>query len=107
MVVANARNLKANMEDLLGNEFSPEKAKELRKEALGGYRGSYYKHLERLDKILNNHGVESICERDDFRGDSAISYSNAGDTYDTTLLYVKGKLMIGCWGDVVEKGNYD
>jgi hypothetical protein len=37
----------------------------------------------------------------------AIEYCNTGDTYANTLMYVSGKgYRVGCWGDIVERGNY-
>lgn len=33
-------------------------------------------------------------------------YLNTGDPYETTLLYINGRFRVGCWGDIVERGNY-
>lgn len=51
-------------------------------------------------------GVEHI-ERGHNQRSPAIDYLNAGDTYSMTLLYVNGRFRVGCWGDIVERGNYD
>ena len=51
-------------------------------------------------------GVERIAKGHNQRS-PAIEYLNAGDTYATTLLYVRGRFRVGCWGDIVERGNYD
>lgn len=37
---------------------------------------------------------------------TAIHYVNTGDPYKTTLMIVDGKFRVGCWGDIVERGNY-
>ena len=50
-------------------------------------------------------GVEHIPHGSNQRS-PAIDYLNAGDTYDLTLLYVRGQFRAGCWGDIVERGNY-
>jgi hypothetical protein len=53
---------------------------------------------------LGTFGVEGIRGHNDQSPD--IEYLNAGDTSETTLLYVRGKFRVGCWGDIVERGNY-
>ena len=55
---------------------------------------------------LGTFGVEYIPEGHNMRS-PAIEYLNAGDTYTDTLLYVNGRFRVGCWGDIVERGNYD
>lgn len=35
-----------------------------------------------------------------------ILYVNKGDPYETTVLWIGGNFRIGCWGDIVERGNY-
>ena len=62
--------------------------------------------LERIDLILGTHGVEHIPAGHNSRS-PAIHYCNTGDTYGVTILKVNGKFRIGCWGDIVERGNYD
>lgn len=59
------------------------------------------------DEILGTHGVEYIPEGHNSKS-PAIEYCNTGDTYASTLLYVHGQgYRVGCWGDTVERGNYD
>jgi len=58
--------------------------------------------LRFADDILKTCGLES------FRVKVAgvwrwVTYLNAGDTYNTTLLLYRGKIYIGCWGDLAEK----
>lgn len=55
---------------------------------------------------LGTFGVEGI-ERGHNQRSPAIEYLNAGDTYEITLLYVRGQFRVGCWGDIVERGHYD
>ena len=59
-----------------------------------------------LDKALGTFGVEYIAKGHNVKS-PAIEYCNAGDTYATTVLYVNGNYRVGCWGDIVERGNYD
>lgn len=109
MLLANKKNLKQYAKDLLGNEYTLEKEKELINiccnKSLKDYHDNY-SHisfainawLKDINKIMNAFGVESLypdipdCE-----------YVNVGDTYNTTILYFKNELRIGCWGDIVEK----
>jgi hypothetical protein len=38
----------------------------------------------------------------------AFEYCNAGDSYRATLMYVSGRgYKVMCWGDLVERGNYE
>jgi len=61
--------------------------------------------LAAIDAILNGCGVERI-EQGSNRRSPAIDYVNMGDTYDTTVMVVRGRFRVGCWGDIVERGNY-
>ena len=62
--------------------------------------------LTAIDAILQTFGVESIPHGHGMRSPS-IDYCNAGDTYDLTLLWVRGRYRVASWGDIVERGNYD
>lgn len=62
--------------------------------------------LSRIDRILRGFGVEWIEPGNNARS-PGIDYVNMGDTYETTVLLIKGRFRIGCWGDIVERGNYD
>ncbi len=64
------------------------------------------KTLERINAIIDGHGVEHIQRGHNARS-PAIDYVNAGDPYDNTVMFVSGRFIIGCWGDIVERGNYD
>ena len=118
-MACNRPNLKKYGPSLLGNEFTPEKLSELTRECLSGFvrtRGHVSHdraaHLERINAILGNYGVEGMLldsAGNDESGSGSmarvkwdIQYSNAGDTYAATILYVNGKLTIGDWGSIVE-----
>ncbi len=58
------------------------------------------------DEILGTHGIEHTPRGSNAKS-PAIDYCNAGDPYVTTLLYVNGNFRVGCWGDIVERGNYE
>lgn len=62
--------------------------------------------MNRIDSILGTHGVEHIPAGHNSKS-PAITYCNTGDTYGTTVMLINGRFRIGCWGDIVERGNYD
>ena len=62
--------------------------------------------MNMLDVALNTFGVEYI-RRGHNQKSPAIEYCNTGDTYATTLLYIRGTYRVGDWGSIVERGNYD
>lgn len=119
IIVANKSNIRKHAQALLGNNYSPERAKQLEKEILTGFiRAECHishdraAHMERINKILGNHGTEGGIwdkEGNDCAGDCSmqrvkwdVHYSNTGDTYGLTVLYVNGKLYIGDWGSLFE-----
>lgn len=53
-----------------------------------------------VDSILNTCGVEFLGM--DRRSGDGVNYCNAGDTYATTILFIGKRLVVGCWGDLVE-----
>lgn len=54
-----------------------------------------YDALVELDKLLNNHGVET-----EFLSDgSQIEYSNTGDIYTMTIVLIDGELKLACLAD--------
>lgn len=64
------------------------------------------KTLERINAIIGGHGVEYIPRGHNARS-PAIDYVNMGDPYADTVMFVSGRFTVGCWGDIVERGNYD
>lgn len=62
--------------------------------------------MSKIDSLIGGYGVEFIPAGSGSRSPS-IRYVNLGDTYDVTVLYVRGQFRVGCWGDIVERGNYE
>ena len=62
--------------------------------------------LEAIDKILETFGVEYQRPGRGQRS-PAFYYCNTGDSYASTILKVNGRYRVGCWGDIVERGNYE
>lgn len=62
--------------------------------------------LEACDAILGTCGVEYIPAGHNQKSPS-ILYCNTGDPYTWTILYYNRNFHVGCWGDIVERGNYD
>lgn len=58
-----------------------------------------------IDHVLRGCGVEWIEPGNNMRS-PGIDYVNMGDTYATTVMLIRGRFRIGCWGDIVEMGNY-
>ena len=54
---------------------------------------------------LGTYGVEGDCKMNG-EGCVDIQYLNAGDTYDLTIVYYRGRLLVTSWGDIVEKAHY-
>ena len=69
----------------------------------GGVRPEHL--FERLSGVIVGHGVEFIPAGKG-KNSPSILYINKGDTYRTTIMFVRGQFVIGCWGDIVERGNY-
>jgi hypothetical protein len=61
--------------------------------------------LAAADKLLGNHGVEWLtfeCQRDNYHDPDGFAYSNAGDTYNATLVLYKRSFRVTTYGDMVE-----
>lgn len=61
--------------------------------------------LAAVDKAIGNHGVEWItfeCSRENYSDPDGFAYSNAGDTYNATLVLYKRRFRVTTWGDMVE-----
>lgn len=61
--------------------------------------------LSVIDHVLRGCGVEWIEPGNNSRS-PGIDYVNMGDTYADTVMLIRGRFHIGCWGDIVERGNY-
>ena len=62
--------------------------------------------LETINEVLGMYGVEYISEGRNQKSPS-IMYCNTGDPYNPTVMLIRGRFVLGCWGDIVERGNYD
>lgn len=58
---------------------------------------------ESIDKLLNTCGVEYLGRHR--RSNEHVYYCNAGDTYSTTVLFIGTRMIVGCWGDLVENNT--
>ena len=61
--------------------------------------------LEAINDLMDACGVEYIPAGRNRRSPS-IEYINVGDTYLDTIMWTRGRDAVGCWGDIVERGNY-
>ena len=61
--------------------------------------------LEAINELMDGCGVEYIQAGRNLRSPS-IDYVNMGDAYSVTILWTRGRYVVGCWGDIVERGNY-
>jgi hypothetical protein len=52
-----------------------------------------------LDALGETYGVEAFQVRDG----TWCEYLNVGDPYRTTLLRLRGRYRVACWGDIVER----
>lgn len=62
--------------------------------------------LSIASEITECHGVEYIRSGRGAKSPS-IEYVNTGDSYAPTLMWTGGRYRVGCWGDIVERGNHD
>lgn len=62
--------------------------------------------LKAIDRLIGTFGVEYQAAGHNAKS-PAFHYCNAGDTYDTTILKVGDRFVVGCWGDIIEHGRYD
>ena len=55
---------------------------------------------------LGTLGVEHIDEGNNDKS-PAIAYLNTGDSYGWTVMVIRGRFVLGAWGDIVERGDYN
>lgn len=54
-----------------------------------------------VDRLIHTCGVEYLGYHK--RAGQHVYYCNAGDTYAGTILFIGDRLVVGCWGDLVER----
>lgn len=54
-----------------------------------------------IDRLLKTCGVEYLGYHK--RAGQHVHYCNAGDAYYATILFIGDRLVVGCWGDLVER----
>lgn len=62
--------------------------------------------LSTINEIMEAHGVEYTPAGRNKKSPS-ISYVNMGNPYVPTIMWIKGRYRVACWGDVIQRGNYD
>lgn len=87
------------------NGVTLEQAKRIRAIMQGEHCVNGESRMERIDDVLGTYGVEYIPRGHNLKS-PAIHYCNKGGTYHWTVLKVNGMFRVGCWGDIVERGNY-
>lgn len=96
------------LEELI--EQVPETARYVRQLFSSPYNSSIWRRtvvLHALDVLIGTHGVEPLYspEQEPHGVEPpAYEYCNAGDSYDTTIIYSRehDKITIDCWGDIAE-----
>ena len=92
------------LRQLITEDVHPDNYESVQNLASGCWHGPTYSHrlLTAINEVIEGHGIERIRPRDEDRHPS-YEYINMGDTYATTiLLRSDGRLIVGCWGDIVE-----
>lgn len=56
---------------------------------------------EAVDRAAGFYGVEYLGWHK--RNREHVYYANAGDTYAATLIFQGRRMLVGCWGDMVER----
>lgn len=76
---------------------------QLYRDTTGGLFNLDLEHVKKLmiDSVINTHGIEYLGYHK--RQEVHVDYCNAGDTYTTTIIFMGDNLVVGCWGDLVEK----
>lgn len=52
-----------------------------------------------LDRLAETYGVEAFQTRES----GWVEYLNTGDPYAATLIYRRGRYIVGCWADIAER----
>lgn len=92
---------------MAGLGIDVEKARKIRAIMEGPYRDERdTTRMQRIDEVLGTYGVE-YQRAGRGRRSPEFWYCAPGDAYAATVLKVNSRFRVGCWGDVVERGNYE
>lgn len=105
--------LKENAVSLLGNEYTAHKEMQLldcffeNERIITSWQASQNDEiaisiLEKFDKILNTHGIESLTDANYSELEEEVYYCNTGDTYGQTIIWYDSVFHIGDWGSLYE-----
>lgn len=61
------------------------------------------KKREMVDRLIDCFGVEYLGIMK--RSGTHVYYCDAGDTYASTIIFIGRRLVVGCWGDLVESSK--
>jgi hypothetical protein len=92
------------LRNLIDGTVNPAEYDSVMKINMASRHGHTYSHmlLTAINEIIEGHGIEQIIPKDEDRHPS-YDYINMGDCYnETILLRSDGRLIVGCWGDIVE-----
>jgi hypothetical protein len=99
---------------LLADEYRANSVKACRA-ALRATRNEPWKtRLEKINELLGGHGTEAIRGewQNGYWCDIAAAYVNMGDTYNMTVVHVRGdgwnpagRFVVATWGDWFEKNE--
>lgn len=92
------------LRNVIDGTVNPEKYDSVIRLCMAAYHSPSYSYmlLTAINEIIEGHGIEQIIPKDEDRHPS-YDYINMGDCYnETILLRSDGRLIVGCWGDIVE-----
>lgn len=69
------------------------------------YRALPTLKIETASYLTHGCGAEFIPSGRN-RKSPSIEYVNHGYPYKITLMWTRSRYVVGCWGDIVERGNY-
>ncbi len=58
-----------------------------------------------INNMLNAHGIKLLGVYK--TSGEVVEYCNAGDTYIPTIIFIGNRLIVGCWGDMVERNQIE
>lgn len=61
--------------------------------------------MRAIDRVLETCGVEYM-EPGEGANSPGFYYCNTGETYAATIIKIRSRFRVACWGDIVERGRY-